>query len=394
MTKKESHLLLFSLLLLIGCLARIASDIYAPSIPMIAKDLHGTIDMVQFSMSIYMLGVSLSQLIYGPVSEGVGRKIPILTGLLIMSSGSIINIFSTSINILILGRFIEGLGAGACSSLWRTIARDTFKGEELAKKMSYLVVFFVFIIPAAPLLGGYIDEIFGWRANFIFMAFYAILAFIISLLKLKETNRNKDKKKLKISYIKENFIFMLKSRSFMQIAFAILLTYGAFFAWFLVGPVLLIKKLGVSPSDFGWINFIGLGGSFFTASLINGQIVSKAGTKFMLRMGWNITILSGFSMLIIYMLLDVDFWGIIIPMMFFAFGATFIFPNAFAVSFTPFGDRAGYAAAIYGSMQIGGGALIGMLISYLPDENQLYLAATILLCSSLAWLLYENAPKT
>lgn len=250
----------------------------------------------------------------------------------------------------------------------------------------------IFIVPAAPLLGGYIEEFFGWRANFIFMAIYAALAIIASYLKLEETNKSRDKKKLKISYIKENFLFMLKSRAFMQVAFAILLTYGAFFSWFLVGPVLLIKKIGISPSDFGWINFIGIGGAFFTASLINGKVVSKAGTKFMMRMGWNIAFFAGFAMLVLYMLIGVDYWGLIIPMMMFSFGATFIFPNAFAESFTPFGDRAGYASAIYGSMQIGGGSLFGMLISYLPDENQFYLAVIMLVCSSIAWLLYETAP--
>ena len=77
---------------------------------------------------------------------------------------------------------------------------------------------------------------------------------LASYLKLEETNKSRDKSKLRLSYILENYLFMLKSRGFMQIALAILLTYGSFFSWFLVSPVLLIKKLGISPSEFGWIN--------------------------------------------------------------------------------------------------------------------------------------------
>ena len=358
-----------------------------------AKDLWTSVDMIQFSMSIYMLGVSLSQLIYGPISEGLGRKIPILSGLIIMSCGSVINIFAANIEVIIIGRIVEGIGAGACSALWRAIARDTFKGEELAKTMSYLVVFIIFIIPAAPLLGGYLEELFGWRSNFVFMAIYALLALVASYLKLEETNIHRDKAKLKFSYIFKNFSFMLKARGFMQISLGILLTYGAFFSWFLVGPVLLIKKLGISPSEFGWINFLGMGGSFLIASLINGQIVTKVGTQFMIRIGWNITILSGVVMLGLYLANGVEYWSLIAPMMLFSFGATFVFPNAFAESFTPFGDRAGYAAAIYGSMQIGGASLLGILVSYLPDENQLYLALIILVCCTTAWILFETAPK-
>lgn len=358
-----------------------------------SKDLLTSIDMVQFSMSIYMLGVALSQLIYGPISEGLGRKIPILSGLFIMSCGSLINIFATNIDTIIIGRIVEGIGAGACSGLWRAIARDVFKGDELAKTMSYLVIFIIFIIPAAPLLGGYLDELFGWRSNFIFMAIYGILALAASYLMLEETNTNRDKSKLKISYMVENFIYMLKARNFIQIALGILLTYGAFFSWFLVGPVLLIKKLGVTPSEFGWINFLGIGGAFFVASLINGRMVTKVGTQFMIRLGWNITILSGVLMLALYFANGVDYWSLIAPMMLFSFGATFVFPNAFAKSFTPFGDRAGYAAAIYGSMQVGGGSILGVLVSYLPDESQFYLSCIILGCCISAWILFETAPK-
>lgn len=389
----SSNLLFFVLLLLIVCASRISSDIYSPCIPAMAQDLRSNIDMVQFSMSIYMLGVSLSQLIYGPISEGIGRRIPILFGLSVMSAGSIINIYAPSIEAIIFGRLIEGLGAGACSSLWRAIARDHFSGKELAQTMSNLVVFIIFVVPAAPVLGGYLEELIGWRANFIFMASYTFIALILCFFNLEESNKHLDKQKLKPRYIMDNFLYMLKSRTFMQMTLAIFMTYGAFFTWFLVSPALMIKKLGISPSNYGWFNFIGVGGAFFISSLINSRLVSKLGIRAMMRIGWSITTFAGASMLLSYLAFGVCFWALLIPMMMFACGATFVFPNAFAASFAPFGDRAGYAAAIYGSMQIGGAALFGFIISFLPDENQLYMSMIMFSACLSAWLLFETAPK-
>src|SRR3989338_6223909 len=169
----KSNALLFFVIVLAVCLTQLASDIYAPSLPGIASYFHTNVDLAQWSMAIYMLGVALSQLVYGPLSEGVGRKKPLLTGLIIMIVGTLICLFSPSIKVLILGRLIQGCGAGACAALWRSIFRDLFTGEELSKYGSYLVVFIMFIIPAAPLLGGYLEEFYSWRACFAFMTLYS-----------------------------------------------------------------------------------------------------------------------------------------------------------------------------------------------------------------------------
>jgi len=391
MARQESKFILLALIILIVCAARIGSDIYSPSIPIMSKALFTSVDMVQFSMSVYMFGISISQLAYGPISEALGRKKPIIFGLFVMSLGTLVNVFATNIELIIVGRMIEGVGAGACSGLWRAIARDTYKGEELAKSMSYLIICFIFIIPAAPLFGGYLSDQFGWRSNFVFMLIYGILALFCSSIWLKETNKHKDIKKLRGKYIIDSFIFIFRSRRFMQISASILLTYGAFFAWFLIGPVLLVGKIGISSTEFGLFNFFGIGGGLLLSSTLNGKLVSRFGTSFMIRLGWGIAILAGLTMLTLFIIFGVDFYAIIIPTIIFAFGLTFIFPNAFAESFAPFDERAGYAAAVYGSMQLGGGALFGFLASYLPEENQLYLALMILGSSSLAWFLYENS---
>ena len=128
----DSKTALFGALLLAVCLTQFAVDIYASAIIAIATDFNVDVTMVQWSMSIYMFGVATSQLVYGPVSEGVGRKKPLLFGLGIMLIGCLICLSAQYIDVLIAGRFVQGAGAGACAALWRSIFRDSFKGEELS----------------------------------------------------------------------------------------------------------------------------------------------------------------------------------------------------------------------------------------------------------------------
>lgn len=188
--------LLFFIILLTSCLTGISSDIYAPSISTIAADLQSSIDDVQWSMAIFMLGVSISQLIYGPLSDGVGRRFPLIIGLGISIIGSIICYRAPTMTILILGRFIQGIGAGAGASLWRTIFRDCFSGAELAKYGAYLSILIVFIVPAAPTLGGYLQKYFNWRASFLFLILYSMAVLTLVIIFFKETSVHHHKDKL------------------------------------------------------------------------------------------------------------------------------------------------------------------------------------------------------
>lgn len=385
----SSNKLLLFVIILAACLTQFAADIYAPSLPAIATSFNTSIDLSQWSMAIYMLGVALTLLVYGPISDGVGRKGPMITGLCIMIVGSFICLFAPNIHVLIAGRFIQGCGAGACAGLWRSVFRDVFTGEQLAKYGSYFTVFVMFIVPAAPALGGYLQQYFGWRANFVFMSLYSVFALFSIIFVFQETSTYHHKEKLKLSYVRDTFRQLIVSRIFMGVTLCTFLSYGAFFAWLTAGPVLLIHVVGISPVAFGLITFFGGGFAYALAGWINGRVVTRFGMTNMMRFGWSIMIVSGLLMLVGYWMFGINVWVIAIPAILFYFGSTFIWPNAFAMAFTPFGKIAGYAGALYGFMQIGGGAVMGALIAYLPSNNQIPLGLVMLLASILAWFCYE-----
>ncbi len=388
----NSNKVLFFIIVFAACLTQFASDIYAPSLPAIAENLNTHINYVQWSMSIYLFGVAISQLIYGPISEGTGRKPPMIVGLIIMCAGSLVCLWAQTIEMVILGRLIQGCGAGACAALWRSVFRDVYSGEELAKYGSYLVIFVMFIIPAAPLLGGYFQEYFGWRANFVFMSLYSILAVLAVIFWFKETSIHHHPERLQASYIARTFHSLLTSRIFMGVTCAIFLSYGALFCWFTLGPVLLIQKAGLTPVEFGWLTALGGGSAYALAGILNGKLVTRLGIPFMMRLGFFIMICSGVILVLAYNIFGMNVWTIAIPGILFYFGSTFIWPNAFATAFTPFGKIAGYAGALYGFMQISGGAVISWMVSFLPS-SQIILGITFILCSSFSWMVYEFSKK-
>ncbi len=175
----------------------------------------------------------------------------------------------------------------------------------------------------------------------------------------------------------------------MGYSLCVLLSYSAFFAWFVTGPVLLIKIVGISPVTFGWITMFGVGCATMLASYLNGKLVSRTGMHFMLRVGWSIMIIAGVLMLAGKYLIGINATVIVIPVILFFFGAAFIWPNAFADAFIPFGKIAGYAGALYGSMQIVGGAAISGLVAHIPTYNQIPLALIFIIPSILAWMSFK-----
>ena len=384
------HFSTIFIMILIACITGISADIYAPSLNSIAQALNSNTEQMQRSMSIFMLGVSISQLFYGPLSDGIGRKKPLILGLIIFLLGSVICLIANNIYVLLLARLIQGCGAGACASLWRSIFRDSFNTQEISKYGSYVGIIMTFMVACSPTIGGYLNSFFGYKSIFLFLACYCLINILLVSFAMPETSTNHNIQNLSINFIISALKQLLSSKIFIGYTLCVFLTYGAFFSWFVSAPILLIDTLKVDPINFAWINLI-LGAIFMSAgAIVNGKLVSKKGGTYMLRLGWTCMIIASLLMLFLWHVVSTSLIAIILPMSIFLFGVTLIWPNSFALAFAPFGNIAGCTGALYSFMQLSGGALISWLISFLPNKNPNYLALTFMITAILALIIFEK----
>ncbi len=377
------------IILLLACSTQIASDIYTPSLITIAHQLVGAnLELAQSSVFIFLVGVSISQLIAGPVSERVGRKKPMLMGLIIMAVGSIMAMSATHMSQLILARLIQGLGAGALAALWRAVFRDSMSGEMLAKYSSFISIFMIVALSAAPALGGYFESI-SWRCSFLFMLLYGLMCLMVLKFAYQEERVSSPKASLKLSVVLQTYGRLLKSRLFMGITCCTFLTYGAVFAWVVVAPALLMHELNVSAVRFGWIMAFMGAVAYGLAAFCNGVYVKRLGMPSLMRLGWGLAACSACLLLLTHFFWGLSVVGLMVPIFIFYFATTLIWSNAFSTAFTPFGDIAGYAGSLYGFMQLIGGAIMGALVTHVSKPSQLTLAAIILIAAVLAFGLYQ-----
>lgn len=372
--------------ILFESVGQVASDLYLPSLPAIGVGLQASVHGVQMTVALYMLAYSISRLIYGPISDAFGRKNPLIIGLLFSLIGTVTCAFANSIVILIIGRFLQGLGTGAGVIIGAAIIRDMLKGEDLAKAYSYMGLANIIFIATAPFLGGYFQYWFGWRAGFIFLTFIAGLGLWVGMFQLEETNRYKTLENLQLHKIKENLKILFMHKTFMAYSWCVFMVYGAIIVWLTLGSIWMQNTLGLSPVQFGLVTLVG--GVFYAAGVfLNSQIVNHYGINKMLAIGGLLITFSGFIFLMLSIVHLVSFWFVIVPIMIFIFGASIIFPNAFAGALIPFHKIAGIASAIAGFMQVLGGAVASGIISALPSTTPLPMAIAFILCGGVILLI-------
>lgn len=379
---------IFIIVVMVSSLGQVMTDIYLPSLPAIAEGLHASSHAAQLSLSIYMFGFAASILFYGPLSDGIGRRKPLLVGIPLCLSGSILCFSAQSITVMILGRLIQGLGAGVTLSITQPILRDLFDGKTLAKYLSYSAIISVGILALAPLVGGYLQHYFGWRASFLFLIIYTLMAIVAVFFQVPETNQYQHKLNLTLPVIKKNIVTILTNPIFIGYCTCSLLAYGALLAWLTSGPIILQTIVGVTPVAYGWI-YVLTGAGFALGAYINALFVPRVGINNMLFIGLLITSFSGLSMTILALLGHVSVLGIVPSAVLLLLGLSMLFPNTSAGVFQHFPTIAGLTSAIFYSSRLLSGAIFSGLIAILPDHTQLPMGIVIFCCAALATIIYK-----
>ena len=290
---KKQYLIL--MLVAMGCLAALSTDIYLPAMPAIADELGTNMAMVQITLALFFATFALGQLVYGPLSDNFGRRRVLLVGTGLFGCAALLCANAASVEILMLGRFLLGLGAcaGAVSSF--AICRDVYDKTELTKTIA-IVSATIGIAPlVAPSIGAMLNEIYGWQSIFYFLAVYAFTLFIWVLISLPETNSTSLKSTQQVDTL--SYLQMLTNANYFPYMLVNAAAFVALFAFIASSPVIFMGHWQLTEYQFS-LFFAFNAACMIVANSLLSVALNKYSTEKMLKSGYLVIITAATAMLL------------------------------------------------------------------------------------------------
>ncbi len=372
-----------SLALLIGLAAigSAAMHVVLPSLPSIGRDLHADPATAQLTITLFLVGTAVGQLIYGPLSDRYGRRPVLLCGMLLFVLATLGCMMAETIGQLVAGRVVQSLGGCAGMVLGRAMVRDGTAAERAATALAYMSMVTVVAPGVAPALAGYIDEWLGWRHAFTMVAVAAAILTTIAFLFLPETYRDRPPPS-GVTRLVGDYGRLMRLPVFVGYGFCGAIGTGGFFAMIASMPFLFHERLHEPTSRMG-LYFALASSGFLVGSFIAARFSMRFGADRMLLAG-NVTSLLAACTLLGLALADVfTVAAILVPFMAVTMANGISQPNAIANALGANPRMIGAASGLYGFLQMGVGALGTLLVSLLHDGTQ-YPAVISVLASSLA----------
>ncbi|MCS0331706.1 multidrug effflux MFS transporter [Vibrio diabolicus] len=368
--------------ILLACLiisvGQLSMGLVMPSLPWIAKDFSISLDQAQLLVSIYLLGFGPSQFVYGPVSDALGRKKVLLTGLLIAMSGLLMIIFlSDTFTGMVMGRFLQGLGTGCCAVLARASTRDRFSGDELPVAMSYIAMAASITPLIAPVIGGFINFHFGWSMVFISLLGYVSLAWVIIAFKFTETIAKRS-----VIPSPRNMLFqyryLVTSRYFMSFASISWLNFSLMITTVSVMPFIMQDQIGMTSDQYAmWALIPALG--MLGGTTICNRVRPIIGNKRMLLCSPFLHL----SAAIWLFFCPVEPLYLMLGQLLMILGNGIALPCAQAMVMQPYKKQAGAAAAMSGGGQMIVSSLVSLTLVQLGLSQAWHLSIVIVVFAAI-----------
>lgn len=387
---------LIVLLAALVALGPLSTDMYLPALPTLTTVFGSGVDQVQLTLSVFLVGFALAQLVYGPLSDRYGRKPLLLAGLVLFALASLGCAAAGSIETLIVLRLLQALGGCGGPVLGRAVIRDLYDREKAARMLSYIGTAMALAPAIAPILGGYLLTALGWQAIFVVLALYGFIGAGTVQLTLGETNTRRDPHALQPRRIVGNYSLLLRDRRYLGYALSCSFVYAGLFAFISGSSFVIIDYYGFPAQQFGYLFALVVVG-YMSGTLISGRFGSRLGHDRLLLIGAGLCTAAGVAMVLLSVLF-MQVATVIGPMVFYMLGVGMVMPQAMAGAIGPFPQMAGVASALLGFLQMSIAAVCGILVGHLHDGTALTMtlaiaamgAATLLIYISLVW---RHLPK-
>jgi len=362
----------------------LATNIFLPSLPSMAATLRVSSAAVTSAITVYLAIFAVGQLVVGPLSDRFGRRPVILIGLSLFVAGTIGCAFARDLPDLLIGRSIQASGGCAALALSRAIARDLFD-RQLTRVMAAITVATAAAPGFSPLLGGALDHFLGWRSEFIFVAVFAACTVTAYVWFVGETIRSA-RSSMNPLTIASSYLALIRDIRFVVPARTAGLLMVGLFAIFSSAPRLLVESFGFSPITLGLL-FAAIVFVVFAAGMLATRLSARLGLYRATVVGLAITVIGGATLLLAGLVAKGSFLSFITATAIFLLGLGIATPLSSAAALSPFGNKAGVAAALLGFAQMAGGALGTLLAAAISSDPALGLGIVASLASPLALIL-------
>jgi len=359
------------LVLILGALIALGPltiDMYLPSLPTITDELSTTSATVQLTLTGTLLGLALGQLIIGPFSDAVGRKLPLLIGTGVHVVASVLSVLAPNIAVLGGLRVLQGLGAAAGAVVAMAIVRDLYTGRAAATLLSRLILVMGAAPVIAPTLGGWLLTFTSWRGVFAALALFGLLLIPLAARGLPETLPPERRQTAGVRGTLRNYRRLLSDGTFVGLVLVAGLAMSALLAYVAGSSFVFQEQFGLSQQQFGLV--FGSGAIWLIlATQLNPVLLRRYEPRQVLLVAVAAAVAFGLLLLALALGTDSGLLGVLVPIWLVLFSVGFALPNAPAVALARHGETAGTAAALLGAVQFGTGALISPVVGLLGNDS-------------------------
>ena len=375
------------LLAMLTALGPLSMDMYLPSLPDIVHVLGAPVVRTQLTISSYLIGFAVGQMIYGPLSDRYGRRPVLLAAVALYLASTLACAAAQSVDLLIAARLLQGISGSGAIVLARAIVRDVYSGVQAARELSLMGSISATAPIVAPMIGGVLQAGFGWRANFICMSVGGLIALLVAARLLPETLRpNNRAGSLSFFSMARGYGTVARHGGFLVYLGIITTTYAGLFAWVSGASVVLQGVYGLSAVTFGFTFALGAAG-YMLGAMIATRLVVRLGLDRTIGVGVVVIAAGGLSLALAVATGVPGLW-LVAAMALYLAGVGLAMPQAMAGALTPFPDRAGTAASLMGLVQQAVAAIIAAVIGAYLVQSAWPVTGVVVAMGCLTFLLW------
>ncbi len=387
-----------ALLALISAIAPAALHMLVPLLPLLAAVFGAGPGDVQLVLTLFLTGIAVGQLVYGPLSDRFGRRPMLLGGLVLFLTGTAVCGLASSLTMLILGRALQAGGGCAGMVLGRAIIRDVFDRERSASAIATVTMAMTLAPSLAPVVGAYLAEWAGWRADFALLAILGAAVLAATTARLEETHVARAP--LNLAGMAGSFVVLLRSRAFLALSLATAFTSASWFTFLAGAPYLLSELLHEPPSTYGLMILLPMAG-YVLGNAVSARFAVRLGSTRLFIHGLALSLASGVVLALWPLLGGLTTWSIFVPMALSSVGNGLSQPPGIAAGLSIYPRIAGAASGLIGFLQMSTAALGTFLLGQLPRDSALWVVVVVdaslvlaLLCGLLALRAPKGAPRS